>query len=132
MTHFHNPSRSRRSNGNQPRRGEAVTKEEPKLKDAFQTSPGPATIFVPEFAIGSRVWVDDNCTVIDCEVYAIPSPNRYEVIDFQGFIHLTEPVENREPDGPVLRCVVSPKSKLSAGYDQSLSGGVKTKPRLNS
>lgn len=94
------------------------------LKSAFQPALEPAKIFVPKFKVGQPVRVDDQFRIIAATVYSISVPNRYEVIDDQGFIHVTAAVEN-PIDGEDLRCIVSPNSKVSAGYHPVRAGSTK-------
>lgn len=94
------------------------------LKAAFQPAVDPTKIFVPKFKVGQPVRVDDQFRIIDATVYSISVPNRYEVIDDQGFIHVTAAVEN-PIDGEDLRCIVSPNSKVSAGYHPVRAGSTK-------
>lgn len=87
------------------------------LKAAFQPAVDPAKIFIPAFKVGQRVLVNDQKTVIEATLYSISVPYRYEVIDDQGFIHMTQALETPDEYGAALRCIVMPTNKVSAGYN---------------
>lgn len=100
-------------------------------REAAQLFSREKKAYVPAFQEGDVVQMFDHCTTIEVKVLRCTSKDRYDVIDKQGFIHVTEHHRSSIHDAPLIS-LVKPTQKFRQGYDQKVSGAPKKVPYLPS